>query len=149
MFADDFVEAFGHGVNAQGIAGKGVVIQVKNRYPYAIQKYQSACKAGLIKPGKVQIVKCDDVSHKSTYRYVVNMCTQAKIKRGKSGGAKKGWLGECIDKLLMKEAEGELPFKSIAMPKICCSLGGLNWDEIRPFIVEKFKPSKLVVVLYE
>jgi len=147
MFEEEFCEAFAHGCNEKGVARAGIAGEIRARYPLAISKYEIACQRGLFGVGKVQIVKCPDPTFKNREsrgnRWIVNMGTQDNP--GKY--AKLSWILECVNKLIANE--DKLPFSSIALPKIGCGIGGLDWQEVKPELSKAFKKSKMIVRFYE
>jgi O-acetyl-ADP-ribose deacetylase (regulator of RNase III) len=108
-------EAIGHGCNCQGIAGKGIIVEIARYYPAAIKAYKTCCRHGNFYPGCIQVVPCQG-------RFIVNMGTQKEIKKGKRGGAKVGFIRKCLEEIVKRK-----DFNSIAFPRIGCNLGGLNW----------------------
>jgi len=140
MFLTECV-AIGHGCNCEGYMGSGVAFTVKNKYPLAFNKYRAACRVGSFQPGSIQTVKCRT-------KIIVNMGTQAKIvRKDGSGGAKPEWIKKCLQ--LVENNYEKRGFDSIAFPIVGCSLGGLNWADIKPIFIEIFEKSNLKVVVYE
>ena len=137
LFMSD-CEALGHGCNAQGLSGAGIILQFKEKFPLAIHTYQAACARGEFKPGDVLPVK-------SGGKIIVNMGTQAKIKRGNTGGASLVWIRQCLEKI----RDNDYGFKSIAFPKVGGSLGGLDWRVVRLLFIEIFQNCPLRVEVYE
>jgi len=133
--------AIGHGCNTQGFMGAGIALSVKQNHALAFNQYKKACQSGLFKPGVVQTVKCPT-------KIIVNMATQAKIRRHDgSGGARERWIRKCLENV--RDNYKSRGYDSIAFPKVGCSLGGLNWKNIRPLFQEIFSDSELKVVIYE
>ena len=133
--------AIGHGANCEGYMGAGIALEIRHRFPFAFQQYKKACQSGLFVPGVTQTVQCED-------KIIVNMATQAKIRRRDgSGGAKKEWIEKCLRNISCNYKKWG--YNSIAMPIVGCSLGGCSWTDIRPVFEKIFKDCDLKVVVYE
>ena len=53
------------------------------------------------------------------------------------------------DQNLVKWKLREYDITSIAFPQIGCGLGGLDWVDVKPLIIEAFKDTDMRVVLVE
>ncbi len=95
-------DAIGHGENCEGLSGAGIALEIKHRFPFAIQQYKKACHLGRFVPGVTQTVQCED-------KIIVNMATQAKIRRRDgSGGAKKDWIKKCLQNIKCNYKNGSI-----------------------------------------
>lgn len=123
-------------VNCVGVMGAGLAKQFKERYPRMFAKYQSCCMAKLLEPGKLMLCKESD-------KWILLFPTKNHWKdRSELIYIKQG-----LNKLV---AEYQLRgIKSIAIPKIGCGLGGLNWEEVKPLIIERLSSCDMDVYIYE
>jgi len=66
-------EALVNAVNTDGVMGKGIALQFKMVYPEMFREYAAACKAGLVKIGKVHVF---DRGASAKPRYIINFPTK-------------------------------------------------------------------------
>lgn len=121
-------------VNTQGVMGKGLALQFKNRYPAYFTDYQQLCRKKLIAVGKCTTYQADKLlisfptkdhwSKPSEYKF---------ITEGLKG------LKELI---IAKE------INSIAIPPLGCGLGGLNWLKVRTLIELELANLPIEIWLY-
>ena len=134
-------EALVNTVNCVGFMGRGIAVQFKHAFPDNFGVYESACKRGEVKPGRMLVV---ETGHLTNPRYVVNFPTK-RHWRGKSRM-------EDIDaglRALIADIR-RLGIRSIAVPPLGCGLGGLDWADVRPRIERAFAQLPDVrVILYE
>lgn len=131
-------EALVNTVNCVGVMGKGIALQFKQAYPENFRAYQKACKASEVCPGRMFIWPTGLMVNP---KYVINFPTKRHWK-GKSKI-------EDIDAglaALIEEVE-RLGIQSIAVPPLGCGMGGLDWSEVGPRIVETFAKLPHVRVL--
>lgn len=130
------VDALAHGCNTKGIMGDGIARQFKVRYPQMFIEYASYCSAGLFNPGDVHFYKSgNDQPH------VVNVATQTTP----GGGARSDYIERGL--VAVREMYKRWGIKSLAIPKIGCGLGGLEWDEVNKIVEKIFGSSDLEVVI--
>ena len=133
-------EALVNTVNCVGYMGKGIALQFKRAYPDNFKKYEKACKAGEVRPGRMLIYETGTLH---SPRYVVNFPTKRHWRGKSSIEDVRAGLEALVDEIK------ELGIKSIAVPPLGCGLGGLNWDEVRPLIEQALAPiPDLMVHLY-
>ncbi|GLK68109.1 type II toxin-antitoxin system antitoxin DNA ADP-ribosyl glycohydrolase DarG [Hansschlegelia plantiphila] len=120
-------EALVNTVNCVGIMGRGVALQFKNAFPNNFKAYAEACKAGMVQPGRMFVYDRMTVNNP---RYVINFPTK-RHWRGKSRM-------EDIESGLAALASEirDRKIRSIAIPPLGSGLGGLDWGDVRPRIIE-------------
>lgn len=135
------VEALVNTVNCVGIMGRGIALQFKNEYPANFEAYAAACSREEVQPGRMFVFETRRLTNP---KYIINFPTK-RHWRGKSRM-------EDIEsglKALASEIRGR-GIRSIAIPPLGSGLGGLNWSEVRPRIVETLSGIPGVeVVIYE
>ena len=106
-------------VNCDGFMGKGLALEVKQRFPKVFAKYQRLCKKGGVRIGRLQLVRELD-------KWVLNFPTKNHW-RGKSSVS-------FIEAGLknFKATYRRRGITSIAFPALGCGSGGLRWDEVQP-----------------
>ncbi|MBA4494365.1 macro domain-containing protein [Paenactinomyces guangxiensis] len=134
-------EALVNAVNCVGVMGKGIALQFKQAYPENFSFYERACRENKVKPGKVLVFLTGLFTNP---QYIVNFPTKRHF-RGKST------LEDIRNGLddLIKEIQ-ILNIKSIAVPRLGCGNGGLEWEEVQPLMEEAFaRVPKVQVFIYE
>ena len=125
-------------VNTQGVMGAGLARQFKENYPKHFQFYKKYCDSGDFKIGSL-------IRFHERGRGIICIPTKEHWKDpSKLEYVEKG-LQSIIG--LMKAFE----IKSIALPKLGCGLGGLDYEkEVKPLIIKTFKDMpNLTVTVYE
>lgn len=110
-------------VNCRGVAGAGLARQFKVAFPKNHRDYAQTCKQGLLMSGVIH------TSPNQTNPIIFNFPT------------KRHWLDHSRLKDIEKGLDSlatilrsELPVSSIAIPRLGCGLGGLDWTTVLPLI---------------
>jgi O-acetyl-ADP-ribose deacetylase (regulator of RNase III) len=133
------VDAIVNTVNTHGVMGRGLALQIKNAFPDVFAEYARACKQGAIAVGRMHVV------HRSNPpRFVINFPTKAHWRQPSKLAYVESGLADLVTRIRT------LDLRSIAVPPLGCGLGGLDWNEVRPRIVEALGSLPGVrVVLFE
>lgn len=133
-------EALVNTVNCVGIMGRGIALQFKKAFPENFKAYKAACNHKQIEPGKMFIY---DLNRLYNYnpRFIINFPTKRHWKNKSHIEDIKLGLADLIDAIQQQQ------IRSIAIPPLGCGLGGLNWEEVRPLIIEAFQSLPQVNVL--
>jgi O-acetyl-ADP-ribose deacetylase (regulator of RNase III) len=135
------VEALVNTVNCVGIMGRGVALQFKNSFPKNFRAYEAACTRGEVQPGRMFVFETGTMTNP---KFIINFPTK-RHWRGKSRM-------EDIEsglKALVEEVRTR-GIRSIAIPPLGSGLGGLDWTDVRPRIVEALSGlENTQVILYE
>lgn len=129
-------EALVNPVNCVGVMGKGLALQFKKQYPDNFRFYAAACKSGNVRTGQVFVFEKDE-------KYIINFPTKqhwrdpSRIEYIKSG------LQD------LAEAVRVMGIKSVALPMLGCGLGGLNWVEVKPLIVDALQNIESQIIVFE
>ena len=78
----DSVDAIVNTVNTEGVMGKGIALQFKNRYPANYEAYRAACKRGEVQLGSMFVFETGALAGP---RYIINFPTKV------SGGVIQTW----------------------------------------------------------
>lgn len=113
----------GHGVNVWGAMGAGIAAEFKRRYPENYALYQEACSKRELEPGG--LLTCDDGALPFPSIIIYNIASQEKP----GPDARLDWLESGVA-LAIEDAKNRRLSK-IALPRIGCGIGGLNWDEVK------------------
>lgn len=123
-------EALVNTVNCVGIMGRGIALQFRKAFPENFKTYKTACDAGQVKPGTMFVY---DLNRISNPRFIINFPTKRHWKS--NSRIEDIQLG--LEDLIAVVQKHQI--RSIAIPPLGCGLGGLNWKDVRPFIVQAFQ----------
>ena len=128
-------------VNTVGVMGKGLALAVKEEYPDNFRIYSGACIDGILsKGGDILVVPVEDYDVK----YIINFATKEDW-RDKS---KLDYIERGMDTLVKEVLDRSI--RSVAIPKLGSSNGGLHWDTVKAIILSKIIPIDSVHwVIYE
>lgn len=137
---EDCAEAHVNTVNTVGVMGKGIADQFKRAFPNMFKQYVKDCKAGKVKIGKMHVVEIIGIS---TPKIIINFPTKQHWRNP----SKLEYITEGLVDLVRVVEEYKI--KSIAIPPLGCGNGGLDWQVVRPLIIEAFSLIDTDVHLYE
>lgn len=120
------VEAVVNTVNTRGVMGKGIALQVKQRWPEVDRSYRAACKRGDVVLGRVQVVERGGLGDGP--RFVINFPTKDHWRSPSKLADIEAGLSDLRDRI------EDLGIRSIAVPPLGCGNGGLDWADVRPRI---------------
>lgn len=124
-------------VNTVGVMGKGIAADFKKYYPEMFNEYKKKCNSGELDIGKLFL-------YKTPNKWILNFPTK-KHWRGKS-------TLEFIEQGLKKLVNDaiKLQITDIAMPKLGCGNGGLEWEtEVKPLVEKYLKKAPINVSIYD
>lgn len=110
-------------VNCQGVMGKGIAYQFKEKFPKNFEVYKNACKNGQFKIGDVLIVSENN-------KLIVNFPTKDTWKR------KSLYEYITIGLDVLKKEIISRKITSISIPPLGCGNGGLEWTRVESLIIE-------------
>lgn len=137
---EDSAEAYVNTVNTVGAMGKGIALQFNQAFPDVFKRYAKDCKRSLVQVGKMHVVEVDGLA---TPKYVINFPTKEHWRHA----SKLEYIQKGLQDLV--KVVQDLGIKSIALPPLGCGNGGLDWEKVRPMILEAFQPLNVEVHLYE
>lgn len=121
-------------VNCYGIMGKGIALDFKNRYPEMFRAYKIFCKQGKLKPG---ILHC--------YENVINFPTKIHWRNpSEYAYIRDGLL--VLRHHLINNCDNNT---KIAIPRLGCNLGGLDWKIVKKMILEYLQDLDVTIDVYE
>jgi O-acetyl-ADP-ribose deacetylase (regulator of RNase III) len=117
-------------VNTKGIMGKGIALQFKQAFPLMFRDYEKACKVGEVQLGKMHVFDLGGLTGRP--RWIINFPTKGHWReRSRLSDIETG-----LEDLV--ETVRRLGIRSIAIPRLGCGNGGLNWADVRPRIDAAF-----------
>jgi O-acetyl-ADP-ribose deacetylase (regulator of RNase III) len=127
-------------VNCVGFMGRGIAAQFKRAYPANFRAYEAACKQGEVQPGRMLVFPVSEMPA----RWIINFPTKRHWRANSRIEDIKSGLVALIGEVRQRN------IRSIAMPPLGCGLGGLDWADVKPLIVQAFAEVPDVrVLLYE
>lgn len=112
-------------VNTVGIMGKGIALQFKQAYPGNFRAYETACRHGDVRLGKMFTYKTGQLDGP---RFVVNFPTKGHWRSKSKLSDIKAGLAD------LRDVIQEQGIQSVAVPPLGCGNGGLDWQDVRPLI---------------
>lgn len=135
------VEAIVNTVNCVGVMGKGIALQFKMKYPDNYQFYKRTCNEGRMLVGEVLVFECSSTINP---KYIINFPTKRHWKANSNIEDISKGLASLISEVKNRQ------IKSLAIPALGSGLGGLDWQRVKPLIIEAFSSLPDVDVwLYE
>ena len=132
-------EAIVNPVNCAGVMGKGLAAEFKKRYPAAFTAYRDACAEHRLQPGSVFLHD----TGKQNPRWIVHFPTKQHWRNPSVLSDIDAGLRDLA--LAVKRHD----IKSIAVPALGCGLGGLDWQEVRPLILQRLGDTPAAITLLE
>jgi O-acetyl-ADP-ribose deacetylase (regulator of RNase III) len=128
------VPAVAHGVNCEGVMGKGVAKTVREYWPELYQTYRQACQSGLVAPGSFLAYRTPRGG------WVYNLATQDKP----GPHARIEWIIEAVE--AMSRHAVSVGVSKIAIVRIGAGIGGLDWASVEAALRAATGAVTLVVV---
>ncbi|WPQ64584.1 macro domain-containing protein [Chitinophaga sancti] len=124
---DSNTQALVNTVNTVGVMGKGIALQFKEAFPHNFKIYVEDCKKGLLKPGKLLVVK-ENTLHGE--KVIINFPTKVEWYQK----SKYEYIEEGLKDLV--KVIRDYKIESIAIPPLGCGNGGLKWDKVKQIIIQ-------------
>lgn len=136
------VDALVNAVNTVGIVGKGIASQFQEKYPANFEAYQEACKSGELEIGRLLITEISN-ANKGEPRFVINFPT----KKHWRGAAQMSYVEKGLQDLVQVIKANDI--YSVAIPALGCGNGGLDWQVVRPMMIDTFsRVARVKFLLY-
>lgn len=127
-------------VNTVGVMGKGLALEYKNRYPQGFLSYKNQCASGALStraPGVYSNYR------NGIPRWHIFFATKEHWRQASSMAY---IMGGCLGlvEMLPKCASQKVGYSNnpltVAIPKLGCGLGGLEWRPVHDVIIDSLKP---------
>lgn len=137
---DAKVDALVNPVNCVGVMGAGLALSFKRKYPAMFIDYEASCLDGLVHVGHMHVYFLGCVAPP---QYIINFPTKDHFRNDSTEANIELGLRD-----LVRVIE-EQSIQTIAVPRLGCGLGGLDWKDVRPLIEHHLSPiENLRVLLY-
>ena len=135
-------KAIAHGVAPNDDFHQGLALQLRERMPALYKDFRHYCQTQHPKSGGLWTWMCADG------RYIVNLFTRdgAYAHGSKPGHATLVHVNHVLHALrnfVQKEK-----VTSLALPRLACGIGGLNWNEVKPLIEKQLDDLGIPVYAY-
>lgn len=135
------VEALVNPVNTVGVAGKGLALQFRERFPDWYRAYREACLRGEVRVGRIHVFPL--TPPKGKLRFILSFPTKEDWRKPSRLEYIEAGLED-----LVRRVEG-LGIASLAVPALGAGLGGLAWEEVKPLLAKALHPLQAEVWVYE
>jgi len=115
-------EALVNTVNEVGVMGKGIALMFRETFPANTRAYESACRAGEVRVGKMLVTRDRDLTGG---RWIINFPT----KKHWRNPSRLEWIRQGLKDLARILHENRI--RSVAVPPLGCGNGGLEWSQVR------------------
>jgi len=128
-------------VNTEGVMGKGLALQFREAFPNNYKLYRQACKEGKVRIGEMFITQ--DSNLLSGTHLIVNFPTKGTWRKPSSYS----YIEQGLQAL--KREIVERGITSIAIPPLGSHNGGLDWNVVKPMIVQALEDLDCRIIIYE
>ena len=135
---DDNADILVATVNTVGVMGKGVALAFKTKYPSILPPYKKACNDGIIVAGKCHLFSLPDPLR---VRYWVAFATKDHWRYP----SRYEWIESGLHDL--ERLANTIFARSIAIPRIGCGNGGLDWKMVEPTVLHQLSKFDLRIYL--
>ena len=120
--------------NCKGVAGAGLSLEFKKRYPDNFKAYKEACDNGILRPGW-------PFWYREEHCAIVNFPTKDHWRNP----SRYQWIEEGAENLARDIFRKSF---TVAMPKLGCGRGGLEWPKVRKILQNIFCYDSYNVVVW-
>jgi O-acetyl-ADP-ribose deacetylase (regulator of RNase III) len=131
-------DAIAHGVNMKAAMAGGIARQIAKMYPEAEADYNRCCNGERARLGGVLISEIN-AGEPDKPQYLYHLFTQ--IEPGRD--ARITALGVSVNH--MRGIALATGIETIAMPRIGCGIGGLNWNDVKPILEDASEGLNFIV----
>ncbi|MCL2871920.1 MAG: macro domain-containing protein [Betaproteobacteria bacterium] len=141
-------QVIAHGIATHDPFDSGLALALRERFPSMVRDYRHAMHAKEPKTGEVWA--WSGVNEDGSARGIVNLLTQGMQGQGKAARPVKAKLEDVNHALReLVRLVREHGIKSVALPRLATGVGGLNWADVKPLIVQHLSDLGIPVIVYE
>ena len=135
-------KAVAHGVAPNDDFHQGLALQLRERMPALYKDFRHYCQTQHPKSGGLWTWMSSDA------HYIVNLFTQegAYEHGSKPGHATLSHVNHALHALHAFAQKEKI--SSIALPRLACGVGGLNWDDVKPLIEKQLGDLGIPIYIY-
>lgn len=139
---DDPSDALVVPVNLMGIAGAGLALGFKRRYPEWFLVYKNACGIKSKNPLVIGIPRFEYFDNYN--KYIVDFPTKMHYAHS----SRFGWVSVGLKNLRVQLLKRQ-QISSIAIPALGCGLGNLDWKDVKPEMIKNLNDINKEIIIYE
>lgn len=109
--------------NTRGVAGAGLALEFKQRFPSQVDYYRKVCRSGGLKPGQL-LVNPETMEDDPVIMF-------AATKDDWRAPSKRQWIIDCLEGINIFLIDHQ-DFNLVSIPALGCGLGKLSWQNLRP-----------------
>ena len=137
---DDSADILVNTVNEVGVAGKGVALAFRNRWPAIMRPYKAACASGRLRAGGCLLFPLPGPEDAilplfgaPRQRFWAALATKSNWR----DPSRIGWIETGLAELarLARDAGA----RSVAIPPPGCGNGGLDWKTVEPLVLDALR----------
>lgn len=127
-------------VNTVGVMGKGIALEFKQRFPENYKVYKKACNNNELNIGSILMVHDNGklILNFPTKKHWINNSEYEYIELGLKS----------LRNILIQRNK-IFPLSKIAIPKLGCSNGKLDWEIIKPMIIKYLNDINMIIYIIE
>lgn len=107
-------------VNCEGVMGKGLAVEFKQRWPAMFREYNQMCRQHRFGAGDFWLHRNRSVPHTLLFATKIYWNRPSRLE----------WINHGLERFA--RVVSALQIESIAFPRLGCGNGGLLWSEVRP-----------------
>lgn len=119
-------------VNCVGVMGAGLALLARKKFPDYFDYYKAACRNKELLTGWVHVYGGPPQRTPEPPYYIISFPTKYHWRDNSDLRCIEFGLVDLVEVLHM------VGIKSVAIPALGCGLGGLDWNDVYPLIVESF-----------
>ena len=135
-------QVIAHGVAPDDHFNQGLALSLRENYPAMAKDFRHYCHISHPKPGDVWAWAGADGKR------VINLMTQEPPPSKNANPGKATTHNVNVALRNLKHLAEEEGFTSIALPRLACGVGGLDWDEVRGLIDNQLAELNIPIYLY-
>ncbi len=136
-----------HGISAQDPFDSGLALALRERWPSLVRDYRHDTRSKAIAAGEVWA--WSGVQEGGGVRKIINLVTQDTLGQGPSAKPGKASIENVRHALqnLAKYVRAE-KISSVALPRLATGVGGLDWNDVRPLVLQYLGDLGVPVIVY-
>ncbi|MCM1450734.1 MAG: macro domain-containing protein [Clostridium sp.] len=128
-------------VNTVGVMGKGIALQFREQFPENYKAYRKACLSKSFKVGEMFVT--EESNQNNVIKTIINFPTKTHWRLP----SEYTYISQGL--LALKDTITQRGIKSIAIPALGSSNGGLDWTKVRSMIEDELKDTNCEIFIYE
>ena len=116
-------------VNCEGVMGAGLALEFALRHPDLEVAYEQRCQAGEVRTGRPYLQSVTQAPYQAVLQF--------PTKRSWRFPSRLEWIDEGLSYIARHYQNPQRPIHSLALPRLGCDRGGLDWSQVRTLIEQR------------